>query len=366
MRILHLTTSHQSNDVRVFTKECVSLAAVDSYEVWLAAAGPTPAGPVRGVPLPPVPAGRTRRLTAGFRRGMAVASELDYDVLHVHDLELLAVGIAQARRGRCVVWDSHEDFIGRFTGLLSVERQSPLKQAASWTPAALLRQMDRVAAAVVAATPSIASRYRNRRTVIVGNEARLEEFATATPSPDSRQVLFTGSPNHGQLFSEIVAAVAAIPELTLAVAGRDMQASAVLAAEAALGPRLRRLGWLDRAGLRQACSESIVGCATLADSLVATDNSSNKVFEFAAAGLPPLLSPNPSNREHQRLGDHGYMARDFTAGGIETALREACTDRDEWLQRSQLCRSWATEHGSWAKSESRLLGLYAELERGLR
>ena len=39
VRICHLTSVHRSNDVRIFTKECSSLAKNPEYDVFLVARG---------------------------------------------------------------------------------------------------------------------------------------------------------------------------------------------------------------------------------------------------------------------------------------------------------------------------------------
>lgn len=359
VRVLHLTTSHFADDTRIFDKECRSLAAA-GYVVTLAGAGAVPPGsPVRHRPLPPRDDRRSRRLLSGIATGLSISRSEWFDILHLHDPELLPVGVMAARAGRAVIWDAHEDYVSRFTGDAGDrERLGRLSVAAPVR--GLLRSMDARAAGVVAATPSIASGYRNRRTVVVGNEARLEHFMHATPIAGNRQLLFTGAASAYHLFPAIVEAVVRVPRISLAVAGRTLPPDVLAFARTRLGERLRLLGWLDRKQLVAAMSDSLLGFATLEDTPIGQDNSSNKVFEFAAAGLPALMSPNPSNRRHAQ-GGHAYVATGFTSEAIEKAILEALSDDEVWRQKSRRGRIWARERGSWTLSEGVLLDLYAEI-----
>ena len=363
--VLHLTTSHRVGDNRIYEKECRSLAEVGGYKVLVAGAGTAPEiDSVTVIPLPELNSSRSGRILTGTARGFAVASSVRYDILHIHDPELLPVGIAMAMRGRRVIWDAHEDYISRFTSA-ATGRERIGSVRVGRPVLKLLGQMDRRASAVVAATPSIAERYRNPLTVVVGNEARLEEVASCDPGPGSRQLLFVGQPTPYHLFPQIVEAVTELPELTLAIAGTHPANSHVQEAHQRLGQRFRTLGWLDRQQLAQAMSESLVGFATLADSPIGKDNSSNKVFEFAAAGLPAVMSPNPANIAHNKQGHHAYLAQDFSARGIREAIRSAADEPDVWRRKSRDGRMWAEEHGSWQRSEEVLLSLYESLTASL-
>ena len=39
IKVCHMTSAHKSTDVRIFEKECVSLAKKEEYEVYLVAKG---------------------------------------------------------------------------------------------------------------------------------------------------------------------------------------------------------------------------------------------------------------------------------------------------------------------------------------
>ena len=363
-RIIHVTTAHRADDVRIFDRECRSLAASGLYDVYLAAAGEIPDGSgVSLIPLTPAPRTRLRRFVAGPLKAGALSRTVAADVWHFHDPELLPVAIRLARAGKSVIWDSHEDYVGKLTepgGKAWVPE--PARSLVRSGTRSMLGLMDKLAAGVVAATPTIASLYSNQRVVIVGNEARLELFEHCQPYFTSRQILFTGSPGPGHLFEEVVKAVAELPGTQLAVAGRDPEPAIWAKAKACLGERLIHLGWLDRKGIANAIASSAVGLSTYADlPTYNAGNSPNKLFEFGAAGLPVVATPTMSNKRYVAANGTGVVAEGFSSNDLASAISQVLANPVAWEAASRAGRAWAAREGSWSVSEARLLDLYAAI-----
>lgn len=365
-RVVHVSTAHRADDVRIFERECRSLATSGRYSVYLAAAGwiPVDSG-VNLIPLASVPASRAGRFSSGPRTALRLSWALSADLWHFHDPELLPVALKLARSGAPVIWDAHEDYLAQFTddgGKSWVP--GPVRGVVRYGMKAMLEAIDRQAAGIVAATSTIARRYANPRTVVVGNEARLEDFATCQPGFTSRRLLFTGSVGSGHLFDDVVTAVQKLPDVLLAVAGRDPDPRVWLSAKSRLGPRLEHLGWLDRRRLGQAMSEASLGIVTYADTEAYAFAAPTKLFEFCAAGLPVIASPNASNVRYIGEGGGGFLVKGFSADAIAQAIESALSDREVWNLASARGREWATRVGSWGPSERRLLELYEAILGG--
>ena len=358
--ICHVTTVHQSDDVRIYERECRSLATLPGYRVIIVGAGSLPAGSaVEHVALPLRSPNRAKRILESQSRAFKATRAIDADVYHFHDPELLPVALLLASRGKQIVWDAHENY----------EEQLSIDGAKDWVPGpvrkltrgAMTKMLDLVddrAAGIVAATPDIAERYSNPRTTLVGNESRLEDFAECAPDFDSNRVLFTGQPHSRHCFPEVVDAIAALPDLTLTLAGREPNTPAWHEAQNELGPRLEYFGWLDRTALCKAMSQSAVGVVAYDERPTHQKNSPNKIFEFAAAGLPIVCTPNASIRAMVDQGGFGVVATGYGARDLEAALREALADRDRWQEMSDAARAWARAQGTWEKSEAQLFSLY--------
>lgn len=260
------------------------------------------------------------------------------------------------------MWDAHEDYGAQF-GASGAKNwvPGPLRRVARFGTLRLIAEIDKRASAVVAATPAIATRYRNPSTVLVGNETRLEQFIDCSPKFTSRSVLFTGTPTAAHLFPEVVQAIADLGDVSLIVAGRDPGASIWKDATEALGDRLVHLGWLDRRGLASAISSASIGLLTYADTESYNAGFPTKGFEFAAAGLPIVATPNRMIKEQIGLSAAGTVATGFSVGDLSDAIRLALSDENSWALASEAGRRWAVRDGSWSHSEERLLDLYASL-----
>lgn len=110
-RVLQISTVHQPFDNRIFHKECRSLQEA-GFDVHLLVTG-TEDQVRAGVQVHGLerPAGRRGRLLLAGAV-LKKARALRPDLVHVHDPELIPVGLAAARStGAKFVYDSHEDLI---------------------------------------------------------------------------------------------------------------------------------------------------------------------------------------------------------------------------------------------------------------
>ena len=89
MKICHITSAHPQEDVRIFHKECVSLAA-HGYETYIVACGKTYVkSGVHFIGIECESSGRFKRMTKVVKAVYDAALKLDADIYHIHDPELL-------------------------------------------------------------------------------------------------------------------------------------------------------------------------------------------------------------------------------------------------------------------------------------
>lgn len=112
MKICHVTSVHKTNDVRIFEKECTTLAQNKDYEVYLVGAGHSKR--INHVNIVGVEASFSNRLERMLKFSKVViekALEIDADVYHLHDPELLRYALKFKVSGKKVIFDSHEDVL---------------------------------------------------------------------------------------------------------------------------------------------------------------------------------------------------------------------------------------------------------------
>lgn len=291
--VLHFTTVHPARDVRIFHKECRTLAAA-GYEVSLMAPGGADevVDGVRFIPLPPAQTNRFRRALLGnvqvLRRLLAARA----DVYHFHDPELLPLGLALKVLRRRVIYDVHEhvrDDIRSKPYLGASGRRILLAIVGTieWL-------VGRSADLVIAATPIIAAQFPANRTVVVHNYPMLEElpdgqFTLAEFSARPLAGCYTGAMSPLRHADEMFAAAdqvrSNIDEFRLVTAGAMYKVD-----DPSDHPGVDYRGIVDRSAVGALLVESRFGVMLLADAPNCADGLPTKFFEYAASGLPVVVS----------------------------------------------------------------------------
>jgi glycosyltransferase involved in cell wall biosynthesis len=110
MKVCHLTSAHQRTDTRIFLKECTSLARY-GYSVNLVVADGKGDEVKNGVAIHDAGAsnGRLNRMCHAPGRVLSKALFLDADLYHIHDPELIPIGLALKKKKKKVIFDIHEN-----------------------------------------------------------------------------------------------------------------------------------------------------------------------------------------------------------------------------------------------------------------
>lgn len=110
MKICHLTSVHQRNDVRIFLKECRSLATA-GHEVVLIVADGKPDEINENINIISVKnfKSKIKRITKIPSLIYKKAVYVNADIYHFHDPELIPIAIKLKKTGKKVIFDSHED-----------------------------------------------------------------------------------------------------------------------------------------------------------------------------------------------------------------------------------------------------------------
>jgi len=111
IKITHLTSAHVRYDIRIFIKECCSLAKIKNYEVNLIVAdnkGDEVKNNVNIIDIGKLQ-GRMNRIFKTTHKVFNKAIELDSDIYHFHDPELIPIGLKLKKLGKKVIFDIHEN-----------------------------------------------------------------------------------------------------------------------------------------------------------------------------------------------------------------------------------------------------------------
>lgn len=176
MKVCHMTSAHTQEDIRIFHKECVSLAKAGHETFQVSCGSNYDKSGVHLIGIGEPEGSRRKRMTKSARKVYETARELNADVYHFHDPELLPYGLKLKRAGKKVIFDSHEDVPAQIMDKAWIPKF--LRKIVSTTyrtyETYVVRQLD----AVVAATPHIAESFAGRckKVVVVNNYPKLDDI----------------------------------------------------------------------------------------------------------------------------------------------------------------------------------------------
>lgn len=363
-RIAHLTSVHVRYDTRIFQKFCRSLAKAGHEVTLVVADGKGDERADNGVRIVDVgsPRGRLARMALTTRRVREKALELDADIYHLHDPELMPAGLWLKRRGKRIIFDFHED----------VPRQLVTKPylhpaISRWLSAAFARFESWIVPrfdAIVGATPTITEKYRGQapRLANINNFPMLDELQTpASWTKKANEVVYVGAISTSRGIKEIVAAMAlARSGVRLNLGGNIGALRADL--EALSGwPQVNELGYLSRDEIRRVLARSLVGLVTLRPTPAYLDSLPVKMFEYMSAGLPVIASDFPLWREIVEGNDCGLCVDPLDPAAIAAAIDSLVSDPARAEQMGRNGRAAVEQHFNWANEERKLLQLYENI-----
>jgi glycosyltransferase involved in cell wall biosynthesis len=364
--VVHLTSAHPAFDIRIFHKECKTLARA-GYFVSLIA--PHYADEVvDGVTIKCVPRGQGR-----FRRWTTsqwyIYRKVRHDnncIFHFHDPDLILIGFLLWARGKTVIYDVHED----------VPRDVACKEyIPSWLRPILCEAAKIIEAAaasrfagIVCATESIARRFQavNNHTVVARNFPSVAEL-TADAAWCNRQetVVYTGLIAARRGIREMVEAMELLPgnlRATLELAGsfemdRDYKQVTRL-------PGWKRTNWLgtltrtEIASLLQHAKVGLVVYHPIANHLEAGPH---KLFEYMAAGIPVVASDFPLWRTIVEQAGCGLVVDPLKPQSIASAVEYLLRRPFEAEEMGKRGRNAVEQQFNWEAEGNTLLRLYRSL-----
>jgi glycosyltransferase involved in cell wall biosynthesis len=368
-KVTHLTSVHNPSDVRIFVKECRTLANA-GYQVVLVAAGGEERV-VDGVQIRTVPKPKRRleRMTKTAWMVYRVALREKSDVYHFHDPELIPVSLLLRFRGHRVVYDIHEDVPRQV--LSKHYLPTRLRKIVGGAVEILESFAARRFSALVTATPHISSRfeYLNTRVIIVQNFPLSNELAVGASEVPweqrERVVVYVGGMTAPRGIREMVTAFGLLPkdcEVELHLAG--IYAPSRLRDEMKQLPgweRVRELGFLDRRGIREALGTARAGLALIHPEPRYQVAWPVKMFEYMAAGIPVIASDFPLWREIVEGAGCGVVVDPLNPRAIADAVQYLLDHPKEAEEMGRNGRRSVEDRYNWGSEERKLLALYEEL-----
>lgn len=367
-RAVHLTSAHSPLDVRIFHKECRSLARA-GYEV-IVLGNHTRNEIVDSVRMQGLGTtrGRLQRITVKLARMCQAAFQTGADIYHIHDPELLLVGLVLRTAGKRVIYDIHEDLPR--TMLLKAYLPRFLRKPLMWIVERIENAAARHMSGLIVATPALADRFRpiHPGTVVVNNFVMLNEFITPTGLEWKRRdpaVVYYGGLSEERGIREMLTAMDVLPStlhLKLELGGcfyvKDQETFYM--AE----PSWKHVNWhgeLDRNSIASILNRVQVGLVILHPDEAYLTSQPTKLYEYMAAGIPVVASDFPLWRSIVEDAGCGLLVNPLDVNDIAAAIEYLIRNPNEAEAMGRRGRKAAEERFSWTNEEQVLLAFYASL-----
>ena len=346
MKICHITTVHPRYDVRIFWKECVSIAKAGN-EVILIVNDNLGEEVINGVKIVSINSTYTNRLTRILSRALKQrtfkkAKETDADIFHFHDPELLGVGIKLVKYGSCVIYDSHED----------VPRQILAKE---WMPAFIRKIVSKLFEiyenkctrkfnAIIVPTPHIKDRFLklNNNVCEICNYPSVDEITYS-----------------GQNYS------ISNPDCTvgnLSNTRGKRQFAKITNKNIILNYKnCKDWGYISRNDISNILCNSSIGFVTLLDTPNDSLSYPIKLFEYMAAGIPVISSNFPVYKELVEGNNCGLCIDPLDVDEMCTAIEQIRRDIGYANKLRENGRKAIVERYNWESQSERLLACYSEV-----
>lgn len=361
-KICHITSVHPAEDIRIFQKECVSLAKA-GHQVYLVQQGESyDKDGVHLIGFGEIAQSRIQRMLHTSKNAVEKALEVDADIYHLHDPELLSYAKMLKKRGKKVIFDSHEDVPADI-----LEKY--------WIPAPLRKLISRVYAryeahifpkldGVIGVTPTQEARLApiSRRYAMVTNYPIWVEDM-AVPAFAQRKIAFTGMISESWAIENALKAIEDMDGAVLELRSRTI--------EEPYGSQLRsEKGWekvnfpgrVPHAEVLKLLSECMCGIALLRES-PNTDGKvgtlgNTKIFEYMMAGIPIVCTDFILWKEIVDQWDCGICVDPDNVEQIRQALQFILEHPEEARKMGENGRRAIRESYNWEQQEKVLFAFY--------
>lgn len=356
-RVCHITTLHPAKDARIFHKECVSLAK--HFDVHLIVANQQ-SEIVDGVTIHniDVPQKRIPRFFKASKIALKKALDIDAKIYHFHDPELLSLGLQLKKKGKIVIYDSHEDVPRQILEKPYIPKvlRHPIANIYERYENNIARQLD----AIITPTPHIENRFLaiNPRSLAITNFPILQRQKDIEWTERKNQIAYIGSLTKVRGVKELVQSLEQT-DTTLMLGGKwwfDDFKNEVAALPA--WNKVQELGFLNRQEVWDVLSTCKIGMVTLHPIENYKVAYAVKMFEYMAAGVPIIASDFPLWRSIIEEAQCGICVDPLDTTAVATAISDLLNDDEKAKQMGENGKRAAHKIYNWSSQEKKLIELY--------
>lgn len=355
MKVCHLTSVHETADVRIFLKECCSLQKA-GHQVYLVGRGESAERSGVRIVGCGEPNGRMDRFLFFSKKVYQKALELDCEVYHFHDPDLLRYAKKLKKRGKRVIFDSHEDVPAQILDKYWIPHmfRSFVAKVYEKYEDSVVRKLD----AVVAATPFIGEKFRTKtkRTYVLNNYPMLEDIQFHPEPFEEREAIVCYAGGISEARGEGI-----MRDAMKKVKGKLIIAGKHEKKRIEDGGIVEYIGQIDRKMVDQIYGQAIAGLVVLKPCKNYVNSQPVKMYEYMAAGLPVIYSNFPVWEKIMEKIGAGISVNPENPEEVADAIQYLLQHRREAQEMGRKGRAAIESKYSWNAEEKKLIALYSEL-----
>ncbi|SOB93666.1 glycosyltransferase involved in cell wall bisynthesis [Ureibacillus xyleni] len=365
----HLTSVHDRYDIRIFEKECKSLVN-HGFDVSLIVNDDLGDEVVSGIKILSTnfkPKNRIQRMLGSNKKMFEKALEVNADIYHFHDPELLPVGNKLKRLGKKVIFDSHENYpyqLRQKDYLPKIFRNLISKIYFKYETYSV-KKYDAV---IFPCTYSAKDPFENRskKTVFLDNFPMLEELYDCYTEEGNKlpnSVCYIGSLTIDRGITNIMeAAYLAKAKLILGGVFTSSEYHQDLKKRNEYSC-VDYLGFLNRDEVVNTYKQCRIGLSTLLNigQYNKGDHFATKVYEYMSMGLPVVLTDSPYVREVLKRYKFGIPVNPEDVNEISEAIVYLLNNPEVAKKMGENGRLAIKEKFNWGVEEKKLIALYSSL-----
>lgn len=375
IKVCHLASKHKMNDMRIFEKECKSLAK-GGFDVTLigfgVAANNETIDGVHCITLHCPIKNDVELLRKRNKMTYDTALQVDADIYHLHEPELLPVGKKLKKKGKIVIFDSHEFYGWQLRD--NIHKIKIIK-----TPAFLMKMIGRLYmryekrtcmkfdAVIQVCTLNGIDYFANRcrRSIFIRNLPSITEYSRKT------LIDFSKKPNVAMIGT--ITKERGITELIKAT----HQADGTLALAGAYYPKayeseLRQMpeficvdykGFLDKHGMVALMEQANMGASTLlhVGQYDMIDTFPTKVYDYMAMELPVVISNTKFAIKMNEEYHFAICVNPEDPDEISKAFRWLISHPEQAIEMGKNGRKAIENEFNWEKESEKLIDFYKSL-----
>ncbi len=367
IKVCHVTSAHPKEDVRIFKKQCVSLAK-HGYDTYLVQQGENyEKEGVHIVGFGQIASNRIKRMLCTTKSAYKRALEVDADIYHLHDPELLPFGLKLKKKGKKVVFDSHEFYREQIRSKTYLPSWilSIIAKCYELYEDRILKKIDAI---VFPCTIEGINPFDGhcKRVSIISNAAILSEFFDLY-DPNTKKIpnsaCYVGGLTEARgITNNIIASHKAGAKLILAgdFSSKQYEAELHKLPEFAC---VDYKGLLSRNEVTDMLAQCQVGLCTLLDrgQYLKIDTFGIKVYEYMSMGLPVILSKSTYNGKMVQDYGIGICVDPDNTDEMANAIRYLLDNPETAKQMGENGRKAIKENFNWGVEEKKLLALYEDI-----